>query len=586
MNLCEGVVLPCGISEELSSWSRFGLDEISAALRGAARAWSSADASVGDSIGRAYPVESLRGRGLDTDTIEAIITGRVPTLRVRGLATAEGEAGRDFQVAFTLFEKGFSLEEVKSVFRAHPQGCGSRWARLKEGERYLDSLFAKVTTRYGELKNYVLGGGSPEGDWVGSYKLPPGYMEHEDGSVWFQPPVKDEGRRSPALIKVSDSPIHITEIKESIDTGQIMMTLSFDYLGRTISESIPRSFMSNPRQLAGALSGLGAPVTSLNARTVTAYLTAYERHFAPSLPHKKVTSRFGRGRADGPFYLPGVAAGVEFVPAAAGDASLHRAYASRRGSLRGWLEVMRAVARETLMIPQAAVLASLVPPLQRRLRIPNFVLDLHGNTSTGKSTSLRMAASVYGRPTDPDSLVFQWMSTAAAVEQVAATCSELPVFLDDAQHCPAALKRSLIYMIANGRGKGRGERGGGGFGETLTWHTVALSTSEEPLQEASPHEGARGRLLPVGGSVPPFRAGMASLVSEVEKGIVANHGHVGEAYIRRLNGWAAEDWRRWQARYHEIRGGLLRHVSSNLAGRVSGYVAAIQLAAEVACPVI
>jgi len=180
-----------------------------------------------------------------------------------------------------------------------------------------------------------------------------------------------------------------------------------------------------------------------------------------------VTSRFGRGRADGPFFFPGLSAGVEFVPSGAGEAALYRAYASRRGTFQGWLEAARVVADEGLLIPQVALLAALVPPLQRKLQIPNFILDVHGNTSTGKSTSLRLAASVYGRPRDPDSLLLQWMNTSTAVEQVAAVCGELPVFLDDAQHCPSEMKRSVIYMIANGRGKGRGG-GWGGVRETPT----------------------------------------------------------------------------------------------------------------------
>jgi hypothetical protein len=237
------------------------------------------------------------------------------------------------------------------------------------------------------------------------------------------------------------------------------------------------------------------------------------------------------------------------------------------------------------MIPQVAVLAALVPPLQKKLQLPNFILDLYGNSSTGKSTSLKLAASVYGRPHDPDSLILQWMSTQVAVEQVAGLCSELPIYLDDAQHCPVDLKRSIIYMIANGRGKGRSTQGRG-IRETATWHTVALSSSEEPLHESSPHEGARGRILPVGGTTPPIPAGMGSLVRSLERAVIQNHGHAGEAYLHHLNGWTAVDWARWQTRYSGIRAELLRSSSSDLLGRVSGYIAAIQMAAEVACPLL
>jgi hypothetical protein len=177
------------------------------------------------------------------------------------------------------------------------------------------------------------------------------------------------------------------------------------------------------------------------------------------------------------------------------------------------------------------------------------------------------------------------MNTQVAVEQVAGLCSELPIYLDDAQHCPAELKRSLIYMIANGRGKGRSARGRG-VGEVTTWHTVALSTSEEPLHESSPHEGARGRILSIGGMTPPFRPGTASLVQPLERAVSTCHGHAGEAYIRHLNGWTESDWQRWYKRYCVIRDELVKSSSSNLVGRVSGYIAAIQLAAEVASPLL
>jgi hypothetical protein len=246
---------------------------------------------------------------------------------------------------------------------------------------------------------------------------------------------------------------------------------------------------------------------------------------------------------------------------------------------------MRALADGGMMIPQVAVLASLVPPLQGKLQIPNFILDVYGNSSTGKSTSLKLAASVYGRPTDPDSLVQQWTSTQVAVEQLAWLCSELPIFLDDAQHCAAELKRSLVYMIANGRGKGRGS-GGRGIRETATWHTVALSSSEAPLHESSPHEGARGRILPVGGTTPPIPPGKGSLVRSLERAVIQNHGHAGEAYLRHLNGWTEADWSRWQMRYSGVRSELQRGSSSDLVGRVSGYIAAVQVAAEVACPLL
>jgi hypothetical protein len=586
-NLQESRPVSCGISEEYSSWVPYSSDEVAVALKAAGGKNSLTAASDGEGTDSSHSVEQLRQRGLGAEVIEAIVTGRGLPRPGYDTSSSVGESGPDYRLSYRLFEKGFAENEIKAIFRAHSNGCGRKWARHRDGERYLDSLLRKVIAKHTELRDVSPSGvrtGEGKGLWGG---LPPNYVEHEDGALWFHPPVTDEGRKAPRPMKVCHSPLRITGIQEHVDTGQVSVLISFRYLGREISTSILRSQMADARQLVAALSGVGAPITSINSRLVTAYLAAYEHHFAPAIPKHKVTSRLGRGRADDAFFFPGVSTNIRFSPLGAGDAALYRAYSSRGGSMRGWLEVMGSLASEGLMIPQIAVLAAFVPPLQRRLQIPNFILDLHGNTSTGKSTSLKLAASVYGKPSDPDSLILQWTNTSVAIEQVAATCSELPVFLDDAQHCPPEFKRSVIYMIANGRGKGRGALGGrGGTSETPTWHTVALSTSEEPLHAASPHEGARGRILPVGGLNPPFRAGSASFVQEVERTASHNHGHAGEAYIRHVGGWTAGDAGRWHQRYELICGELLKVSSSNVAARVSRYVAAIQLAAEVACPLL
>lgn len=582
----------CGIWDEHSCWMRYGFEEIRgaadkqcAAFRGASPVLGAGFDSDPDAR-RNISVEALRERGADSDLLEAVITGRVRARPGGGANALEATSGRDFWVASRLYGLGLDRDEVKSVFRSHPGGCGRTWARKRDGEGYLELTLSKVEQRAGTARGGRALTGNFPGDLDGGESwLPPGYQQEEDGSVWYHPPVADGDRKLPKPVKVSNSPIRITGIRENIDTGQITLSVSFEYLGTGRTTRILRSHVSNGRQLVSALAGEGAPVTSNNARHVLAYLEAYEHAFAASIPHKKVTSRLGRGRSDGPFILPGLTPSVEFAPQGAGDASLIRAYASRRGSLRGWAEAVRVLEVEGLIIPQAAILAALVPPLQRRLQIPNFILDVYGNTSTGKSTSLKLAASVYGRPHDPDSLIMQWMGTQSAVEQVAGVCGELPVFLDDAQHCPAELKRSVIYMIANGRGKLR-SGGRAGVLEVPTWNTVALSTSEEPLHEASPHEGARGRILSVGGSAPPFPSGSASLVQSLERAVAENHGHAGEAYVRHLNGWTEAEWLRWQRRYSAVRAELLGGTSSNVAGRVSGYVAAVQVAAEIACPLL
>jgi hypothetical protein len=576
---------PCLLDEDHSSWLRYSTEEVERAIQMACEIKPERIEGVHSSKGRSrITVASLQDRGVIPNVIDAIVTGKCTTNEDAHFYKKLDHHERDIWITTSLLERGFGRDEIKDIFRSNPRGCGNKWATGSKGEDYLEFTLRTAEALRG--RNGISKLESSE-DYHSDFisKLPSGYKLEEDGSLWLDPTNEDNSKKS-KRVKVANNFLGIAQIQEDIDTGQIHVVIEYKYLGQIRRKTITRTQMADAKQLVTSLAGEGAPVTSNNARYVTSYLAAYEHCFGHALPRKKTTSKFGRGRAGGTFIFPGLTPDVEFSPAGIGDASLLRAYSSRQGSLPGWLDAMRQVAGERLMIPQVAILSALVPPLQNRLQIPNFILDISGSSSTGKSTSLKLAASVYGRPQEPDSLILQWMNTRAALEQVAGMCSELPIFLDDAQHCQDELKRSVIYMIANGRGKGRASGRGRGISETPTWHTVALSTSEEPLHESSRHEGARGRILPLGGNAAPFPPGSGEFVQALERSVALNHGHAGEAYLRHLNEISGANWAEWQRRFYFTRAGLLHSSSSNLAGRVSGYIAALQLAGEIACPLL
>jgi len=600
LNIKQPHPLPCEINEEDSSWVRYSVEEVRGAIEEVLSREHEKAQERGETGGRTdwpWLEMELRRRGVPADMREAIESGQRTIRTGVNAGRSDDESGRDFWIAATLFERGFDEREIRAIFLANPDGCGSKVAQRKHGEDYLDLTLRKARARYedrkarGELsaeRRIQIGDVETTAEAIFNYGLlPPDYSFHPDDSIWFTPPSFDDEKRPPKPIKVCNTFLGITEIQENIDTSQISLVIEYKYLGRHRSTTILRSQMNDARQLVAALAGEGAPISSNNARQVLSYLTAFEHSFHEDIRHTTVTSRFGRSRAGDKFFMPGVSEGIQFAPTGPGDLSLFRAYSSRRGSLEGWLEVMTALDSAELMIPQIAVLTAFVPPLQMKLAIPNFILDINGNTTTGKSTSLKLAASAFGNPDDkhPDSLILQWTNTKVAIEQIAGMCSDLPIFLDDAQHTPDDLKKTVIYMIANGRGKGRGSRGGG-IRETPTWRTVALSTSEEPLHECSPHEGARGRLLPVGGFTPPFPPNSGGFVQALEGVALANHGHAGERYIRHLDNLTNADWGELARRYTVVRGQLMRGSSSDIVGRVSSYIAAIQVAGEIACPLL
>lgn len=602
LNIKEKTPQLCHVCEEDSSWLRYGLEEVRAAFRGAAKQRKVAagtgpvrEASA-SSLRELWTRDELKRRGVRKTVVEAIVTGRWTVRTGANAGRSDDQSSRDNMIANSLLEQKFSEDEVADVFRAYPDGCGSKVADPRHGEVYLDRTI-KAAVRHQQEKGLNgrengnghgrPGKGSDSEDDslpedLDDTSLPPFYEFQADGSIWYRRPATEWDKTVPKPEHVCGSLMRIVEIHENIDTGQLSAVIEYRYGDAVKTTTILRSQMVDARNLVAALGGAGAPVTSNNARKVVSYLSSYESHFIDGIPKKKVTSRFGRGRSDGPFFLPGMSSEIEFAPTGAGDMALFRAFSSRRGTLQDWRDTINLVGSDTMMIPQAAVCAAFVPPLQSKLQIPNFILDINGTTGCGKSITAKLAASVWGRPKEPDSIIMQWEVTKVAAEQVAGMCSELPVFLDDAQHVSDDLKKTVIYMIANGKGKARGSKAGG-IRDTPYWHTVCISTSEHPLHESSPHEGARARLLPVGGvEVRPFPRGMKSFVDGLERSILENHGHAGEMFIRHISGWTENQWLIWRQRYSAIRRSLSERARSDIVGRVSDYIASIQLAGEIA----
>lgn len=613
LNIKEETPVLCHIIEEESSWIRYDLEEVKLAFQKSGNLDnqqiinSASDISTPTvtcapalsvaAFQAAWTLEKLKKRGVRANVIKAIITGLWKVKTGSNAGKEDDRSSRDFMIASTLTGLNFSETEIAQIFRAYPQGCGSKVADPGHGETYLTHTIKaaitlqaskKIKTAYHKGEYNSVNDGTHERSAMPetgeAEPLPPGYEAHLDGSLWYHPSRNEWDARASRPEQICSAPIRIVEIHENLDTAQISIAIEYSYGDATKRTTILRSQMVEARGLVAALGGSGAPVTSNNARRIVSFLAAYEHHFLPVIPRKYITNRFGRGRNGGAFFLPGLTSDVEFTPTGAGDMALYRAFAARRGTIQEWVGLVNMLRPDTMIIPQVAICAAFVPPLQSKLQIPNFILDINGTTGSGKSISAKLGASVWGRPKEPESIILQWEATKVAIEQIAGLCSELPVFLDDAQHVSDDLKKSVIYMIANGKGKARGAKAGG-IRETTNWHTVGISTAEHPLHEASTHEGARARLLPVGGiEVRPFPSGMKAFVDNLERGVAECHGVAGETFIRHLNGWTESHWTSWRQRYMMIRQTLAARASSDIVGRISEYIAAIQLAAEIVRP--
>lgn len=86
---------------------------------------------------------------------------------------------------------------------------------------------------------------------------------------------------------------------------------------------------------------------------------------------------------------------------------------------------------------------------------------LHGDSSIGKSITLAMAASVWGRggkADNPKSHIRKWAATATAIEITAAVYNDMCLLLDELGECDEKQAAKIPYMLGNGAGKERANK--------------------------------------------------------------------------------------------------------------------------------
>lgn len=107
------------------------------------------------------------------------------------------------------------------------------------------------------------------------------------------------------------------------------------------------------------------------------------------------------------------------------------------------------------------------------------------NSSDGKTTALRVAASVCGGP----DFMQRWRATSNGLEALASAHCDAPLLLDELAQIAPQEAGEVAYMLANGSGKARAARTGGAR-DRANWRLLFLSAGEIGLSE---HLGEIGK---------------------------------------------------------------------------------------------
>jgi len=381
-------------------------------------------------------------------------------------------------------------------------------------------------------------------------RTPPGWLLTVAGIQTEQVDRDGEAR----LVDVAPRPLVVTARFKDVADGATSLRLEWPTSTGWAHRVVPRGTAMDSRSLV-SLAAWDAPVHSDNARHLVRYLSDFEATNRDALPEALVSTTMGWQGARLDTFLWGralIRRGTEARPTAVED--LNPADLSpgdvylladpgvseladgfrATGSWEGWL----AAADAARPYPRIwlALYAALVPPLMPFLpTLPNFIVDFAGETSMGKTTTLRFAASAWGCPDERSGgIVRTWDSTRVWIERAAGALGNLPLILDDTKRArrPEDVGRTL-YDLASGSGRGRGSIGG--MRDTVRWRTVLLSTGEAPATSFTNDGGTRARTLGLWGS--PFGGADERTVAAVRQlttQVLTHHGHLGPRVVRWL----------------------------------------------------
>jgi hypothetical protein len=440
---------------------------------------------------------------------------------------------------------------------------------------------------------------------VPSMVIPPNFSLDENGTYERRVRRDRFGDAAIDTVLVAHAPLLISSRLRDIETGTQALQIHWRRPDGWHRRTVDRAVALDSRRII-ELANEGFPVFANNTAELTNYLEAAEVANYAMLPTAHVSSHLGWQGRDGEHgFLIGrtliARAGIVIqtpqaldlqdaaIPSGAvafrgltlGDEQIVDAWHTR-GSFDDWRRAACLVRERPRVL--AGLYGAFVPPMLVIVRCPNFIMDWAHRTSVGKTTTLRLAASVWGNPNEDavDAVLRSWDSTQVYIERAASIISGLPLILDETKRVKdPRLVASIMYEVATGQGRARGNVRSTGY--LRTWRTVLLSTGEAPAVTFTQDGGTRARCLEIRGA--PFgdtSPGTATMVNQLNAVIKANYGHAGVVFVQ----WLVRHRNEWPRIEEEYRA-MIQHYSKRgpagadpaVVNRLAQYAAALHQAA-------
>lgn len=401
---------------------------------------------------------------------------------------------------------------MDSIFRKSSL-MRDKWDRKQNKTTYGDEQLNKAIQ---ECTNTFV----PDQKVEDGFIIPKGYFSEHGCLYKIIEKKKPNGEIDVLEVMICRQTPTITRSFMNVEHPQLYHELTWFDKGKGYKEVIPAGDLAIKKELL-KLSYKSLAVTDNNAKELITYFDRL--NMIRQSDHEFLVERIGHIKNT--FIHPLTANGVTILPPDIGEKQLLEAFQSS-GTVEEWIEhVFKPIQKH----PKALlmVVASFTSVLLQNLKMKPFIIDFSGVTSQGKTTVLRICASVWGT----EHLVSEWNLTKVAAERKASFLNSFPIILDDTRKADEKQLQSFIYNFSGGRSKGRGSISGSQ--REFTWGNLMLSTGEDSLNVyAERAGGVAARILPITGI--PFEGENYQFFNDLYKAIEKYYGSIGLEF---LNYW-------------------------------------------------
>jgi len=263
----------------------------------------------------------------------------------------------------------------------------------------------------------------------------------------------------------------------------------------------------------------------------------------------------------------------------------------QKGSLEDWKKKVASycIGNSRLVFGVSAAFAA---PLLELMGFEGGGVHLVGPSSIGKSIILIVVASALG---DPVQYIFSWRTTDNALESTAMLRNDSLLILDEIGEMDSKSLGESAYMLANGSGKKRANRGGDGK-QVKRWKILLLSNGEKTLSEHMEEGGKRAkagqeiRLLSIPSEVGEYGAfenihgyeNSRSFVEALESNARSYYGVAGREFLKKFTANRTKYLSQVRAIIKEVEVELSKYITNTQIGRLAKRFAIIVAGGELA----